>query len=99
LGAKDFEEIWAACFGAHPPDALPGDVRVSVVEAATQTAGIDVLLLESPEPIAWERVSVTAVRASATPQRKVATTLSAEFGQPDAGFEVLFGGIRWLAGV
>jgi hypothetical protein len=99
LGAEDFDEIWAACFGAKLPDPLPSNVRVSVVEAATQAAGTDVLLLESPEPIAWDRVTVAAVRATATPQRKVAAALNAEFGRPDKDFEVLFGGIRWLAGV
>ncbi|HWO19262.1 MAG TPA: hypothetical protein VNO30_10815 [Kofleriaceae bacterium] len=99
LGAKDFDEIWAACFGAQPPSALPGNVRISVVEAVTQAAGTDVLLLESPEPIAWERVTVVAARANATPQRTAATTLNTELGRPDSGFEVLFGGIRWMAGV
>lgn len=99
LGAEDFDQIWTACFGVQPPDALPGNVRVSVVQAATQSGGTDVLLLESPEPIAWERVTVAAVRASATPQRKVATAVNAEFGRPDKDFEVYFGGIRWLAGV
>jgi hypothetical protein len=99
LAANDFEQIWAACFGAMPPDTLPSNVRLSIIEAVTQAAGTDVLLLESPEPIAWERVNVTAVRASATPQRKVATSLNSQFGRPDKDSDVLFGGIRWLAGV
>lgn len=56
--AAVFEEIWQACFAATNPPALPSAVRLSVILAVP---GTDVLLLESPEPIAWDRVSVSAV--------------------------------------
>ena len=64
-----------------------------------QCAGTDVLLLESPEPVAWDRVTVDLVRAAAVPRRRVTTTFAADFGRPDQWFEVTYGGLRWLANV
>jgi hypothetical protein len=43
--------------------------RVSVVQAATAAGGLDVLLLESPEPIAWDGITLSAIKAGAIPQR------------------------------
>jgi hypothetical protein len=99
LDAADFDEIWTACFGPQPPAGLPEQLRVSVIEVVTQSVGRDVLLLESPEPLAWQRVTLTAARANDVPKRSVVSVLNAQFGRPDAGFEVDFGGMRWLAGV
>jgi hypothetical protein len=59
-----------------------------------------VLLLESPETIAWDRVSIAAASdTSSIPLTKVTTTFAPDFGRPDVGVEVEYGGIRWLAGV
>lgn len=100
LGAADFDAIWGECFGSMPPTALTSEnVLLSVIEAAALTTGANVLLLESPEPIAWERITLAGLALGATPQRKVTTSLSPQFGRPDAGFEVNFGGILWRAGV
>jgi hypothetical protein len=98
-GADGFGEIWRACFGTGAGGALPDTLRLSIVEAATVTGGTDVLLLESPEPIAWDRVAVSLAKAGATPSRRITTTFASDFGRPDAGFEVRYGGLRWLAGV
>ena len=81
------------------PGGLLDDLRLSVVKAADGGAGTDVLLLESPEPVAWDRVTVDLVRAAAVPRRRVTTTFAADFGRPDQGFEVTYGGLRWLANV
>lgn len=97
-GATGFDEIWQASFGAQPPAVLPDNLKLSIVEAATAAAGTDVILLESPEPIAWDRVAISAVRAGAAPRRRVETSFTPEFGRPDQGFEITYGGIRWLAG-
>ena len=98
-GAAGFDELWAACFGAGAPGGLPDDLRLSVVKAADGGDGTDVLLLESPEPVAWDRVTVDLVHATAVPQRRVTTTFATDFGRPDQGFEVTYGGLRWLANV
>jgi hypothetical protein len=99
-----FDELWRSCFGLQKPMGLPSAVRLSVVRAlaaaATQGSDTDVLLLESPEPIAWDRVSIAAASDTTNiPLAKARTTFAPDFGRPDAGFEVEYGGIRWLAGV
>ncbi|KRH99720.1 hypothetical protein [Curvibacter sp. PAE-UM] len=94
-----FDEIWAACLGAGVPPGLPAELRVSVVRAVTASQGTDVFLLESPEPIAWGRTGITAVATTDLPLQKTNTTFAADFGRPDAGYDVEYGGILWRAGV
>src|SRR5262249_41898629 len=53
--AAAFADVWAKTFDGHPR-AAPLGLRLSVVEAGNPTAS-DHVLLESPEPIAWDRVS------------------------------------------
>lgn len=97
--AAVFDEIWQACFAANNPPGLPSEVRLSVVQAATAANGTDVLLLESPEPIAWNRLRVGAMADATLPLRKQAIAFASDFGQPDAGFAVEYGGVHWHAGV
>ena len=96
--AAAFDALWRACFDTAGPGQLPAAVRVSVARAQARTP-VDLLLLESPEPIAWERVAVTAVTVPLTPMRQREITVTSDFGRPDMGMTVEFSGIAWTAGV
>jgi hypothetical protein len=96
--AMAFDVIWQACFGDQNPGALPSQLRVSVVRAQASPA-VDVFLLESPEPIAWDRVSVTAATVAAPPMRQHSIMIAADFGRPDAGLDVAYGGLQWQPAV
>ena len=95
--ATAFADCWTKIFESIPRPAPPG-LRLSVVKAGNPSA-TDLLLLESPEPIAWERVTASVRSASATPLRRRTISLDSSFGRPDCGFEVAFGGLLWRAGV
>lgn len=69
-----------------------------MVSAGSSTA-IDTLLLESPEPIAWDRVSASIRPAAAVPIDRRTMTVGNDFGKPDLGYEVAYGGLLWRAGV
>jgi hypothetical protein len=95
--AAGFDDSWRKIFETIPPPA-PAGLRLSVVSAGSPTA-TDLLLLESPEPIAWERVSASIQPASAVPLDRRTVTLGSDFGRPDLGFEVAYGDLLWRAGV
>jgi hypothetical protein len=95
--AAGFADSWAKTFETLPRPA-PAGLRLSVVSAGNPTA-TDLLLLESPEPIAWDRVQAGIRPASAVPLDRYAITLASDFGRPDLGFEVAYGGLLWRAGV
>ncbi|MBO0754260.1 MAG: hypothetical protein J2P54_00230 [Bradyrhizobiaceae bacterium] len=92
-----FADLWAKSFDGIPRNA-PAGLRLSVVSVGNPTA-TDLLLLESPEPIAWDRVTAGIVPAAAAPLDRVTIMLGGDFGRPDLGFEVAYGGLRWRAGV
>jgi hypothetical protein len=96
--AAAFNDVWQACFGDQTPGLLPTSLRVSVVTAQAQTP-VAVLLVESPEPIAWSRIQTVAATVSTPPMRKTAITIAADFGRPDAGMDVQYAGVSWHAGV
>jgi hypothetical protein len=94
--AADFDALWASCIGTEPPPGLPQELRLYCV---TDHAGQRLLLLESPEPIAWERMRLRLARSNAVALRKRTITFDESFGRPDSSFEVQFGGLRWRGGV
>jgi hypothetical protein len=95
--AAAFADLWAKSFEGNPRPA-PAGLRLSVVNAGNPTA-TELLMLESPEPIAWDRMSASIVPSAAAPLDRVTITLGSDFGRPDIGFEVAYGGLRWRAGV
>ncbi len=99
--ARVFGDLWAACFESAPPATLPAGLRVSVLTPAGPTGATPerVLLLESPEPLAWERISARATYNAALPLSRVSASIDRGFGHPDAGFDIEHGGLRWHAGV
>ena len=88
--AAAFADVWAKSFEGNPR-AAPSGLRLSVVQAGNPAA-TDLMLLESPEPIAWDRVSASIVPAAAVPLAHTTITLGTDFGRPDMGFEVSYGG-------
>jgi hypothetical protein len=95
--AAAFADAWAKNFEGNPPAASSG-LRLSVVQAGNPTA-TDLMLLQSPEPISWDRVSASIVPAATVPLAHTTITLGIDFGRPDMGFEVSYGGLIWRAGV
>jgi hypothetical protein len=95
--AAAFADLWAKSFDGIPRDA-PAGLRLSVVSVGNPVA-TEMLLLESPEPIAWDRVIASIRPASAVPLDRRTITLASDFGRPDMGFEVSYDGLQWLAGV
>lgn len=95
--AAAFTDLWDRCFEATAGPA-PTGLRVSVVNGGHPGA-TDLLLLESPEPIAWDRVTASIRPAAAVPLDRCTVTLTSDFGRPDQGFEVAYGGLVWRAGV
>jgi len=95
--AAVFADTWAKISESIPRPA-PTGLRLSVVNAGSPTV-TDLLLLESPEPIAWERVCASIRPASVVPLTRRTIALDSSFGRPDLGFEVAYGGILWRAGV
>ncbi len=94
--SADFDVLWANCIGTEPPPGLPQELRLYSV---TDHAGQRLLLLESPEPIAWERMRLRLARSNAVALRKRTITIDESFGRPDRNFDVHFGGLRWRGGV
>lgn len=73
--AQGFDALWAWAF-AGPPPQLPEGVEITHVP--------DVLLLESAEPLRWERLEAEIATAAARPlQLRVLDT--ADVGNPDRG--------------
>ena len=95
--AASFADLWAKSFETTPR-AAPAGLRLSVVGVGNPTA-TDLLLLESPEPIVWDRVSASITPATAEPLDRITICLGSDFGRPDMGFDVVYGGLTWRAGV
>jgi hypothetical protein len=77
-----FGELWDRCFANPPPALLPEGVELTHIVAAGGAS--DALLLESAEPIRWERtVLLDLASASVTPLRL--HTLPSDAGAPDIG--------------
>jgi hypothetical protein len=96
--AMEFGQRWAAWLGERPPTALPDSLRLSVLKLPGPSGG-DVAVLESPEPLAWDRLTVQAAVSTDLPLVRATSTPTSSFGRPDAGFSVEDGGLRWDAGV
>lgn len=92
----DFDALWASCIGTEPPPGLPQELRLYAV---TDHAAQPLLLLESPEPIAWERLRLRLSRSNSVALRKRMITFDERFGRPDRNMDVQFGGLRWRGGV
>lgn len=95
--AAAFADAWSKTFETIPRPT-PSGLRLSVVNTGNPTA-TDVILLESPEPIAWDRVNANIRQGSAVPLDRRTITIGSDFGRPDLGFEVEYGGLLWRAGV
>src|SRR5207237_1426049 len=93
--AAEFGGRWTAWFGGRPPSDLPPGCLLSVVALP----GGNALLLESPEPLAWDRTVITATRHADRPLVSARSAPTRAFGRPDEGFSVVDGGVRWRAGV
>jgi hypothetical protein len=96
--AAAFDDTWRKCFGNVAQPQSPDALRVSVILAGSPTP-TDVLLVESPEPIAWDRVTASITPATNSPLRRTEVAIGADFGRPDQGFEIDYGGLQWRAGV
>lgn len=97
-GVAEFDTRWTAWLGGRPPADLPPGCLLSVIPLPGPDGG-DVLLLESPEPLDWDRIEVTATLHANLPKTRARSTPTRAFGRPDAGFSVVDGGVRWDAGV
>jgi hypothetical protein len=96
--AAAFEQHWATWLGGRPSAQLPEDLLVTAVHLPGASGG-DVLVIESPEPVDWDRVSVTAAMSVVPPLELATSVPTTDFGRPDAGFSVEDGGLQWDAGV
>ncbi|MFF4128254.1 hypothetical protein ACFYYP_32415 [Microbispora rosea] len=92
--AAEFGTLWSAWFGDHLPSDLPPGCLLSAVALPGGYA----LLLESPEPLAWDRIEITATRHADRPFVRARSAPTRAFGRPDEGFSVVDGGVRWRAG-
>jgi hypothetical protein len=78
-GAAGFDALWAAAAAAPPDAGLPDGVEL------TYLAGLGGVLLESAEPVRWERTAVDELAtATVTPLRTVPLDVAAA-GNPDQG--------------
>ena len=91
--AVEFDEMWTKCFGNVPQPSAPESLRMSAMLVGSPAAS-DVLVLESPEPIAWDRVRASIAPAANIPLQRTDVTIGPDFGRPDLGFEVEY---RWPA--
>ena len=77
----------AAAAGVSPTRSRPEGVEVTVVDGA--------FLIESDEPINWDRVTLVARRGGVLPQRRDVTVFpEVEFGSPDTG-SFVYRGWQW----
>jgi hypothetical protein len=95
--AAEFGQHWAAWLGG-PPAQLPDNLQITVVRLPGPAGG-NVLLLESPEPLDWERITLHGIASADLPLEQATSTPTSRFGRPDAGFSVEDGDLRWDAGV
>jgi hypothetical protein len=98
---RRFGFLWAASFGTDPPPPLPTGLRLSTVTpaVAANVTSATVLLVESPEPIPWNHLTVRAAKVATVPSRRTVTAIHEGFGRPDRGAVVEFDGRWWHAGV
>ena len=94
--AATFADAWAKTFEGNPRVA-PSGLRLSVVQAGNPTA-TDFLLLESSEPVAWDRVSADIVPSATVPLTYTTIMLGRDFGRPDMGFRGVLRPDRLAAG-
>ena len=94
----EFGQHWAAWLGSRPPAQLPDNLQITVVRLPGPAGG-SVLMFESPEPLAWERITLQGMANADLPLERATSTPTSRFGRPDAGFAVEDGGVRWDAGV
>jgi hypothetical protein len=85
--ADGFDGLWAQAFASPPQPELPDGVEVTHVTGLGSAATpVDALLLESVEPIRWERTEAVleVVTATAQPLR-IRVLQAADAGDPDRG--------------
>jgi len=80
-----FEYLWSQCSLGGIAD-LPDRLEVSALSGG--------FVLQSPEPMHFERLSVTVDRCSAPPLRQRQITFGADFGGPDMG-DFSYAGLEW----
>jgi hypothetical protein len=95
-----FDAIWTAYFTEPPAATLPENVEISRVIPAAGATASSILLLESPEPIPWDRLYFRLGRSATFPLRRRQISIDRRaFGAPDAGATFTYGGCRWTTDV
>jgi hypothetical protein len=75
-------------------------VEISRVLPPAGSQAPAIFLLESPEPLSWDRMYHTLRRSAGTPQRRRVVTIDRQtFGAPDAGTTFEYSGHRWTTDV
>jgi hypothetical protein len=85
--AAGFDALWGRAFDAPPQPVLPDGVQVThVTGLGSAAAPVDALLLESAEPIRWERTEAVVEMVAATAQPlRMQVLRAADAGDPDRG--------------
>ena len=85
--AAGFDALWRRAFAPPPQPELPDGVEIThVTGLGDGAAPVDALVLESAEPIRWERTEAVIEVATATVQPlRVRVLDAADVGDPDLG--------------
>ena len=95
-----FNDVWNAYFDGPPDVTLPRGVEVARVLPASGSTAPAVLLIESPEPIPWDRTIPFLTRSDAVPLRlRNLPIIRATFGAPDAGTTFGYADLTWTTDV
>jgi hypothetical protein len=87
------ERVFGSVQVAYGPTQIPGRAALPATLEVSELKGA--FLLESPEPLHWERLTVTAERSANEPRSRQTITFSREdFGAPDIG-SFTYGGLAW----
>ena len=94
--ARAFDEAWSAYFDVPPEATLPDGIEVSRIAPKAGSTAPAALLIESPEPMHWERLSVEGIGMSARRPLRRRTILFEKraFGAPDKG-TFAYAGLGW----
>ena len=85
--AAGFDALWQRSFAEPPQPGLPDGVElIHITGVGSAAAPVDALLLESAEPIRWERTEVVVEAATATaPPLRLRVLDAGDVGDPDRG--------------
>jgi hypothetical protein len=96
-----FEQVWAGYFGVPKPDPpRVSGVEISCAVPPPGSQNPQIIIIESPEPMLWERILAKAAHASSIPRRRRTVVFDRViFGSPDAETTFNYQDLIWTTDV